>query len=73
MNMKLMLGILLIVVGVVSFGYQAITYTQKEEVLDVGPITVTADTEKRIPIAPIVGVALVAGGILLVAVSRKKV
>lgn len=67
------MGILLIVLGVLSFVYGGITYTKREKVIDVGPIEASVDKKERIPLTPIVGgVALVAGAFLLMS-NRKTV
>ncbi len=65
------IGIILIVLAVASFAYEGITYTTRETVVDVGPIHVDSEKEHTIPIKPIVGVAALAGGILLVLVGRQ--
>ena len=65
-------GILLIAVGVVAFVFQGISYTTREKVVDIGPIHMSADKTRTLPIGPIVGgVALVAGIVLLVAGLKK--
>jgi hypothetical protein len=67
-----LIGIILIVVGIAAFAYQGITYTTREKVVDLGPIQMTAEKTKTIPLPPIVGaVALVGGIVLLVTGSRK--
>ena len=71
-NPLTMVGIALIVLGVVAFAYQGITYTSRETVLDIGPIHATADTQKTIPLSPLVGGAALIGGIVLVVVGAKK-
>jgi hypothetical protein len=57
-------GILLIIVGVIAFGYQGISYTTQKKVLDVGPIQATKEEHHTIPLPPIVGgiALLFAGG-----------
>jgi uncharacterized membrane protein len=66
-------GIALVVLGALALAYQGITYTRQEQVIDIGPIHATADTQHRIPIPPILGGLVLAGGIaLLVAGSRRK-
>jgi len=64
-------GIVLIVVGVAALLFQGIEYTTDETVIDAGPIEVEAERERTIPIAPIVGVIAVVGGIVLIGVGRK--
>jgi uncharacterized membrane protein len=67
------IGILLIVLGVLALAYQGITYTTREKVIDLGPIKATKDTEKTIPLPPILGgAALVGGVVLLIAGARSK-
>jgi hypothetical protein len=67
-----LIGIILIVIGITAFAYQGITYTTREKVVDIGPIQITADKTKTIPLPPIVGgIALVGGIVLLVVGSRK--
>ena len=59
-------------VGIIAFAYQGITYTTKEKVVDIGPIQMSADKTKTIPLPPILGgIALVGGIVLLVAGSKK--
>jgi hypothetical protein len=72
MRPKIIIAIILIALGIVAFAYQGITYTTREKVVDLGPIQMTADKTKTIPLPPIMGaIALVGGIVLLVAGSRK--
>ena len=66
-------GIALIVLGMVAFAYQGITYTSRETVLDIGPIHATADTQKTIPLSPLLGGLVLVGGIVLVVVGAEEV
>lgn len=65
------LGIVLIVLGVLALAYQGFSYTQREKVLDVGPIEATANTRKRVSIPPLVGGVVLAAGVAMVLMSRK--
>jgi len=71
MSTKL-LGIALIILGVVAFAYQGITYTTQEKVLDIGPLKATVEKEKTIPLPPLVGGAALIGGIVLLLVGTRK-
>jgi hypothetical protein len=62
---RLVIGVLLIVAGVLALVYESITYTRREEVLDLGPLGVTAETRERIPLSPVLGVIGVGAGVLL--------
>jgi uncharacterized membrane protein len=67
-----LVGIALIVLGIVAFAYQGITYTSREKIIDIGPIQATADTQKTIPLSPLLGGLALVGGIVLVVVGAKK-
>jgi hypothetical protein len=66
------IGIGLIVIGVVALIYQGITYTTREKVLDVGPVEVTAERRKTIPLPPVLGALALGGGIVLVVVGSRR-
>ena len=38
-------GIILIALGVIALGYQGITYTTKERVVDIGPLKIDAELQ----------------------------
>ena len=67
-----LIGIILIVIGVLAFAFQGITYTTREKVVDLGPIQVTAEKSKTIPLPPIVGAIALVGGIVLLIVGSRK-
>ena len=67
-----LMGIILIVVAIAAFAYQGISFTTREKVVDLGPVHMSADKTRTIPLPPIVGaLALVGGVVLLVAGSKK--
>ncbi len=68
-----LVGIALIVLGIVAFAYRGITYTSREKIIDIGPFQATADTQKTIPLSPLLGGLALVGGIVLVVVGAKKV
>lgn len=73
MKLLTLVGILLTVIGVISLIYQEIPLTTREKVLQFGPIQAYKEERKAIPIPPIIGVLVIAGGIfLIVAGVRKK-
>jgi hypothetical protein len=65
-------GIALIVLGALALAYQGITYTTREKVVDIGPLKITADKEKTIPLPPVLGALALAGGIVLVIVGTRR-
>jgi len=70
--MKMAVGILLIIVGVIGLAVGGINYTRREKVIDIGPIEATAEKRESIPIPPIAGgLALAAGVVLLIAANKR--
>jgi hypothetical protein len=68
-------GIMLIALGAGVLGYDHYSYTTRETVLQVGPITATAEKTHEVSMPPILGWLLVVGGagaLLLGALSNKK-
>jgi hypothetical protein len=71
MKPAVLIGIVLIVLSVLAFAYQGITYTKREKVLDIGPLEATAEKQKTIPIPPLVAGAALIGGIALVVTGNR--
>jgi hypothetical protein len=66
------LAILLIALGLVGLIYGGVTWTQKEKVVDLGPVEINREEKESLPVPPIVGgICLVGGLALLVASSRR--
>ena len=64
MNLKVV-GIILILLGIAALAFQGLSYTTTEKAVDIGPIQITKETEKTIPLPPIIGAASVIGGALM--------
>ena len=65
-------GILLILLGMVALMYQGITYTKSEKLLDFGPIHATTETQKTIPLPPVVGSLALVGGIIILVLGARR-
>lgn len=65
-------AVVLIVVGVIALAYGGISYTREKKVIDIGPIQATTKERETIPLPPVLGVAAIAGGVILLAVSGRK-
>jgi hypothetical protein len=72
MKPQIIIAIILIALGIAAFAYQGITYTSREKVVDLGPIQVTAERTKTLPLPPIVGAIALVGGIVLLVIGSKK-
>ena len=66
------IGAILIVLGLFGLAWGGFTYTTREKVVDIGPIHATREKTHDIPVPPIAGAVALVGGIVLLAVGRKK-
>jgi hypothetical protein len=67
-------GTILVVIGIVALIWGGISWTREETVVDLGPLEAKTETRETIPLPPLVGgIALVAGIVLLVVPSRRRV
>ena len=61
-----LIGIVLIILGLVGVIYGGISWTRKDTILDAGPLEISTTKRESVPLPPIVGAALLVGGVVLV-------
>ena len=66
------IGIAIIVIGAIMVFYTGFNYVTEEKVVDIGPIEINKEENHPVQWSPIVGVALLVGGILLVVADKRK-
>ncbi len=66
-----LIGVVLIALGVVGLVVANVSFTERKTVLDAGPIKITQEQEKTIPIPTIAGIAAVVVGLALVFAGRR--
>lgn len=65
MKTHMVIGGALVALGIVVLLYQGISYKSRDTVLDLGPLHATAERTHTLPLSPIVGIAAVVGGVLV--------
>lgn len=74
MTPRRIVGLVLVVVGIVALLWGGVFWTDRETLLDAGPLEVTTQERDGVAIPPILGViALVGGIVLLVVPDRRRV
>ncbi|MBK7142439.1 MAG: DUF3185 domain-containing protein [bacterium] len=71
MNVLTIVGACLTVVGIVGIVYGGITYTSAKDVVDLGPLHVEVDQQRRIPITPLAGAVVLLFGAILMFVGKR--
>lgn len=64
-------GIALGIIGLLMIIYTGFNYVTTEKVVDLGPIEIKAEKNHPVQWSPIVGIVLLAGGIVLVLTDKK--
>jgi hypothetical protein len=72
MKPLMFIGIILTVLGIVVLLLQFITVTTHVNGMHIGPFHTSADAKSTIPVSPFVGGLVLAAGIVLVIIGRKK-
>jgi hypothetical protein len=71
MKPNVLAAVLLILLGVAALAYQGFTYTSRDTVVDIGPLHATAERQHTVPLSPLLGIAAIAGGAMLLYVGGR--
>jgi uncharacterized membrane protein HdeD (DUF308 family) len=72
MKPRTITGIVLVALGVLALAYQGITYTSRGDTIDLGPLKITTQQEKTLPLPPILGILALVGGVVLLVMDRRR-
>ena len=72
MNVRYVVGTLLVVIGLVSLLIGGFRWSQEKTVIDIGPIEAKTTEHKTLPIPPVVGVLALVGGIVVLVVPTRR-
>jgi hypothetical protein len=71
MTARRIVGLVLVVLGIVALVWGGVFWTDRDTVIDAGPLKVTTEDQEGVRVPPIVGgIALIGGIVLLVAPAR---
>ena len=74
MNIRRILGLILVIAGVVVALWGGVFWTDRDTVVDAGPIQVTREEHKGLSLPPVLGIlAAVTGAVLLLVPDRRAV
>ena len=71
MTVTRVVGLVLVVVGIVALVWGGVFWTDRETVIDAGPLEVTTEQREGLRVPPIVGIIALVGGIVLLVVPKR--
>jgi drug/metabolite transporter (DMT)-like permease len=72
MSPRRIIGLVLIVVGIVALAWGGVFWTDRDTVLDAGPLEVQTEEREGFAVPPILGVIALVGGIALLAIPDRR-
>lgn len=66
------IGIVLIIVGIVALVWGGVFWTERDTVVDAGPIEIQTEDREGFALPPVLGVIALIGGIALVAIPERR-
>ena len=65
------LGMILVALGLVGLLYGGFRWTERDKVVDLGPVEVTHEERKSFPVSPVAGAVILAAGVALIVMGGR--
>jgi hypothetical protein len=65
------LGIALVIVGIVALVWGGVFWTDRDTVVDAGPLEIQTEDREGVALPPVLGVIALVGGLVLVALPHR--
>jgi hypothetical protein len=72
MTARRIVGVVLVALGIVALLWGGVFWTDRDTVIDAGPLQVTTEQREGMRVPPIVGVIALIGGVLLLVVPSRR-
>ena len=72
MTVKRIVGLVLVVLGIVALVWGGVFWTDRETVLDAGPLEITTENREGFGVPPVLGVVALIGGIVLLVLPDRR-
>jgi drug/metabolite transporter (DMT)-like permease len=72
MSARRIVGLVLLIVGIVALLWGGVFWTERDTIIDAGPVEVTAENEEGIAIPPVLGILAAIGGIVLLVIPDRR-
>ena len=67
MNTRRGVGIVLIIIGIVALVWGGVFWTERDTIVDAGPLEISTEDREGFGLPPVLGVIALVGGIILLA------
>ena len=72
MSARRVIGVILLVVGIAALAWGGVFWTDRDTVLDAGPLEVQTENREGFAVPPVLGVIALVGGALLLFVPDRR-
>ncbi|HUE87543.1 MAG TPA: hypothetical protein VMO26_15825 [Vicinamibacterales bacterium] len=72
MNARRGVGIVLIIIGIVALVWGGVFWTERDTIVDAGPLEISTENREGFGLPPVLGVIALVGGIILVVIPGKR-
>ena len=72
MSARRIIGLVLMVLGIVALAWGGVFWTDRDTVLDVGPLEVQTEEREGFAVPPVLGVIALIGGIVMLAIPDRR-
>tara|TARA_R110002167_G_scaffold341691_2_gene550175 strand:+ start:8353 stop:8613 length:261 start_codon:yes stop_codon:yes gene_type:complete len=66
------IGIIVTIIGILMIMYTGFNYATKEKVVDLGSLEISVEKNHPVKWSPAIGAILLIGGVVLIAIDKKK-
>jgi uncharacterized membrane protein YidH (DUF202 family) len=74
MSVRRIIGLVLVVIGIAALAWGGVFWTDRDTVIDAGPLEVQTEEREGVAVPPALGIiAIVGGAILLLVPDRRRV
>ena len=72
MSARRIIGLVLVVIGIVALAWGGVFWTDRDTVLDAGPLEVQTEEREGFAVPPVLGVIALIGGIVMLAIPDRR-
>jgi hypothetical protein len=72
MSGRRIVGLVLVALGIVALAWGGVFWTDRDTLVDAGPVEITSQEREGFTVPPIVGVIALIGGVLMVVIPERR-